>query len=367
MRTVGVEEEYLLVGAGGEPAPAADEALASDGRAHPAPEHDPRPGGALEHELKAEQLETGTHPCTDLVTLRAELREGRSRAAAAAADAGARLAALATSPLAGESRTSPGWRYHRMLREYAVVAREQLTGGCHVHVGVADDEEGVAVLDRIGPWLPVLLALSANSPYWHGEDTGYASYRSQVWHRWPTAGPTAPFGSAAAYRGVVDGLVTSGAALDEAMVYFDARLSHRYPTVEVRVADVCLRADDALLVAALTRALVETAAREAADGVPPATDREELLRAASWRAGRSGLTSELVVPPAFAPVSAQAGVRALLDHVGPALDDTGDTALVADLLGAVWVRGTGSAEQRRWARDGGLSRVVEHAVEATVA
>ena len=132
-----------------------------------------------------------------------------------------------------------------------------------MHVGVASDAEGVAVLDRIGPWLAPLLALSANSPYWMGDDSGYASFRSQVWSRWPTAGPTRLFGTPEAYHAAVQGLVATGTILDQGMVYFDARLSARYPTVEIRVADVCLSADTATLLAALARGLVETAARAA--------------------------------------------------------------------------------------------------------
>jgi carboxylate-amine ligase len=149
------------------------------------------------------------------------------------------------------------------------------------------------------------------------------------------------------------------------MIYFDARLSQRYPTVELRVADVCLRADDAVLVAALSRALVETAAREAADGVPPALQRVEPLRAATWRAARSGLAGDLLVPPSMTPVPARDAVVALLDHVRPALVDAGDLTTVQDLLARLWERGTGSDEQRGWARDGGLPAVVEHAVAAT--
>ena len=93
-------------------------------------------------------------------------------------------------------------------------------------------------------WLPVLLALSANSPFWQGRDTGYASFRSQAWTRFPTAGPTEIFGSAAAYEARAAGLVDTGVLLDRGMIYFDARLSHKYPTVEIRVADVCLHAED---------------------------------------------------------------------------------------------------------------------------
>ena len=135
-----------------------------------------------------------------------------------------------------------GARYQWMEEQFGLTTQEQLTCGCHVHVSVASDDEGVAVVDRIQPWLPVLTALSGNSPYWQGNDTLYSSYRSRVWGRWPMSGPTAVFGSAERYHAQVDDMVTSGVVRDRGMIYFDARLSHRYPTVEIRVADVCLEA-----------------------------------------------------------------------------------------------------------------------------
>ncbi len=107
----------------------------------------------------------------------------------------------------------------------------------HVHVDVADDGEGVKVIDGLRPWLPVLRAMSVNSPYWRGTDTGYASWRSQVWARWPTAGPSDLFQDPEGYRAATEALVRSGAALDLGMLYFDARLSQSYPTVEIRVFD----------------------------------------------------------------------------------------------------------------------------------
>lgn len=223
MRTVGVEEEFLLVDEVGAPVGLAQDAA----------------GGGVQRELKEEMLETGTDPCLTLEELDGDVRKQRRAAATAAESAGARLAALATSPLPVTSSVTAAFRYRRIAAEYGLTAREQLTCGCHVHVQVADDEEGVAVLDRIGPWLPVLLAMSSNSPFWNGVDSGYASYRSQVWQRWPTSGPTGTFGSAAAYHQVIDDIVATGSALDKAMIYFDARLSERYPTLEIRVADVC--------------------------------------------------------------------------------------------------------------------------------
>ena len=350
MRTVGVEEEFLLVDEGGAPVGLAQEAA----------------GDRVQLELKEEMLETGTEPCLTLNDLDAEVRRQRLVAARAAEAAGARLAALATSPLPVTSSVTAAFRYRRIAAEYGLTAREQLTCGCHVHVQVADDEEGVAVLDRIGTWLPVLLAMSANSPFWNGVDSGYASYRSQVWQRWPTAGPTGTFGSATAYHDVVDALIATGSALDRAMVYFDARLSDRYPTLEIRVADVCLRAEDTVLVAALARALVETAAREAAAGLPVPAVRPEVLRGAGWKAGRAGLRGPLVHPTLLTQVPAADAVGALIDHVIPVLAEAGEDDLVAGGWQRLLSRGSGADEQRFWAVDG-VPAVVGHAVAATLA
>ena len=185
-----------------------------------------------------------------------------------------------------------------MAEAFGLTAHEQLTCGCHVHVELSSADEGVAVLDRLGPWLAVLLALSANSPFWQGLDSSYASFRYQVWGRWPSSGPTEPFGTAEAYRETVQQMVGTGTLLDTGMVYFNARLSERYPTIEIRIADVCLRADDAVLIAALARALVETEARSWREGRPPA---------AADRVAAAGGLARQPVRPGRRP--AQAGYR----------------------------------------------------------
>ena len=233
---------------------------------------------------------------------------------------------------------------------------------------VRSDDEGVAVLDRIRPWLsPVLVALSANSPFWQGADSGYGSYRSRVWGRWPSAGPVEVFGSADRYHEQVRAMVDTGALHDEGMIYFDARLSpplpHRGDPGRRRVPG----RGDPVLIAALVRALVETAARAWRAGEPP-PGAARLLRLAAWRAGRSGLRGELLHPATLTPAPAQVVTHDLLHHVARALSDCGDLDLVTGRLRELHRRGNGAEAQRAsLVAHGNLGGVVGAAVERTTA
>lgn len=377
MRSVGVEEELLVVDPAGVPVPKGPEALevaarrgeGEDTGAHDRAERGEGDGadpGHLMPELKAQQMELGTRVCTDLADLEGELRFWRGRAESAARAVGAHVAALATSPVHVEPVATEGERYGRIVEVFDRTARDVLTCGCHVHVSVADDEEGVAVLNRIRGWLPVLTALTANSPFWRGADTGYASFRSQVWNRWPSAGPNEPFADAADYHRLVGAVLATGTVLDDGMVYFDARLSATWPTVEVRTPDVALHVEDAVTLAGLVRALVETGARDAADGRPVPDVRTEVLRVAAWRASRSGLAGDLVHPATGTPAPAADVLDDLLQHVRPALRDTGDEQRVDDGIAALLRRGTGADLQRRVHREtGDLAAVARAAVGLT--
>jgi glutamate---cysteine ligase / carboxylate-amine ligase len=253
-----------------------------------------------------------------------------------------------------------------MAATFGLTAREQLTCGCHVHVEISSADEGIAVLDRIGPWLAILLALSANSPFWQGHDSAYASFRYQVWGRWPSSGPTAAFGSARAYQETVRQMVRTGTVLDPGMVYFDARLSEHYPTLEIRIADVCLQADDAVLIAALARALAETEARRWRQGKPIHPGRTELLRLAAWRASRSGIDDVLLNPLTGLPEQPAAVTNMLLEHVSDALADAAETDTVTALLAAVLARGNGAVFQRTiYRRSSHLPEIITSAAAAT--
>ncbi|MFF1253008.1 glutamate--cysteine ligase [Pseudarthrobacter sp. NPDC058329] len=361
-RTFGVEEEFLLVDpASGQPVPVAERALR-----HVTRNPGTAGGPTLALEVKQEQLEVIGPVCSRLQQLAEAILLGRMMADTAARAVGARAVALATSPLSATSTLVQQPRYLKMAARFHLTLREQLTCGFHVHVHVASGEEGVAVLDRIRRWLPVVLALSANSPFWQGTNTGYSSFRYQAWSRWPTAGPYEQFGSLREYRRHVEALLASGVLLDEGMVYFDARLSRSHPTVEVRIADVCLEAAHATILAAVVRALVERAAQEWWAGVPAPRLPAEQLRLASWMASDAGVEGNLMHPLMYVPCPATEAVQALLTHIRPALVSSGDEEYVRLGLAGILAFGTGSHLQRAaMVSSQSLAAVVMDAVERT--
>lgn len=361
-RTFGVEEEFLLVNpATGQPEPVAELALAQ-GAKRVASDFSP----ALTLEVKQEQLEAVGPVCTTLQELQASIHEGRAMADAAARSVGARAAALATSPLWVSPSMVRRPRFQSMADSFGLTFKEQLTCGFHIHVGVTSGKEGVAVLDRIRVWLPVLLALSANSPFWQGHDSGYASFRYQAWNRWPTAGPCERFGSEKEYRRYIRSLLATGVLVDEGMVYFDARLSPAHPTVEVRIADVCLDPAHAAAIAAIVRALVEQAALDWRAGLRAPRLSAAQLRLAAWQASASGAEGTLLHPLLNTPCPADEAVEALLAHIRPVLASTGDADPVARELARILTSGTGARRQRdTMASSQSLAAVVADAVEAT--
>ncbi|GAB3783840.1 carboxylate-amine ligase [Nocardioides ungokensis] len=365
-RTVGVEEELLLVDpATRQASPSSGALLAAHHRTHGLR---PVRATSLDKELFQHQLETRTEPTADLASLREQLVAARDTAGRAARALGLAAVAVATVPLADDVRLTPDDRYEDMVVRYAEIARHSGTCGMHVHVAIESDEEGVAVIDRIGPWLPALRAVSANSPYADGRDTGYASWRSQLWSHWPSAGPTEAFWSLAAYRQLCRELMEFGAARDPGMLYFDARLSARQPTVEVRIFDVCTDPADAVLLAALVRGLVEHTARCWRSGDAPPVWRTESLRAAHWRASRLGVADTLVHPVLRRLAPAGEVLQAVVGHVREELEEAGDAGLVAEGMARALDGGGGAVRQRAaYARVGSIEGVVDDLVERSEA
>jgi len=352
--TVGMEEEYFLVDAATRSLrPGSDAVIA---RARQAV------GDQADHELRLSQLESVTPVCRTLHELRGHLSRLRRVLAAAAESEGARLVASGTHPFShwDEDRMTPKPAYLGLERDYQQVAREQLVCGSHLHVGIGDPEIAVQVMNRMRSWLWPVLALSTNSPFWLGTDTGYASFRTEVWTRWPMAGIPEHFHSRAEYDAVIDTLLTTGAIEDPARIYWDVRLSARFPTVELRVGDVCLDVDQAVMVAGLCRALARTCHDEAVRGEPEPRPRHELLRAAKWRAARYGLSADLIDVAGRRAVPAKDLVHDLLTRVRPVLEEDGDWDEVSALVEETVTDGTGAARQREaFLRSGRLEDVVD--------
>ena len=259
--TLGVEEEYQVVDPKSRGlAPRAERVLERVRQALGEEEVAP--------ELRASQLEVMTPICRTLAEVRAELLRLRGAVTQAAEEEGVRIAAASTHPFSHwqEQPLSPEERYRKLLESYRRLLQQQLAFGFHVQVGLEDREAALEVMNRLRPWLGPLLALSASSPFWLGEDTGYASYRTQVWGRLPTAGPPASFSSLAEHDALVRALVETGSVLDAASVYWDVRLPEKHDTVEIRVADACSRVDEAVMLAGLSRGLVRSCHERAERG-----------------------------------------------------------------------------------------------------
>ena len=362
VRTVGIEEEFMLVDPEtGRLVDRAEAVLRLVREDDVDSELD-----VVDRELLRHMLEIRTEPSSQLEDLGRQIVATRRILGTAATRAGAALVASGTAPFAHpDVEIAPKDRYRDMMTEFGAIGRTAGTCGMHVHVAIESREEGVGIIDRLRAWLPVVLALSANSPYFGDEDTGHASWRAQIWTRWPTGGATELFGSEQVYDDLSRELIASGAARDPGMLYYDARLSEANPTVEVRIADVCTDPDDALVVAAVVRGLVQTAAAAWAAGKPPPEWRTEVLRAASWRASRYGLAGTLVSPDARELRPAREVLASVTDAIRDVLEAAGDLDLVTDGFDRLLGR-TGAVRQRAaYERTGSLEGVVADLVRRT--
>ncbi|MFD8148425.1 glutamate--cysteine ligase [Streptomyces sp. NPDC059708] len=355
MITLGVEEEYLLLDPDtAVPTPLVEEVRRTAGLGTVAERDE------VQNELLQAQIEVATPVCWSLDEVGGHLLRLRHALAAAAEANGCRIAATGAAPVRGMQPVpvTPSSRYLKMGHTARQLVDEQLICGMHIHVEIPDAQTGVAVLNRIRVWLPALLAMSANSPLWDCRDTGFASWRTIVFSRWPVSGPPPYFDGLADYERRLEALVASGAIADRGQVYWQARLSDRYPTIEVRCPDVQLRAEDAVMLAGIVRALVATALAEEKAALPAAEGDPEVLQAATWHAARHGLNGTLIGVDGRAASSGDT-LCALMRHITPALEDAGDLREVSALSHRLLREGTPADRQRRALTDGGLPALTE--------
>ncbi|MFJ6728423.1 glutamate--cysteine ligase [Streptomyces sp. NPDC091281] len=326
------------------------------------------PPDTFTSELHRSTVESNSAVHSTLDDLHADLAHTRRQLDSAASSLGLAVLAAGTAPLAPpvSGRPSDGARYHRMVEEYRQVAEEQLICGAQVHVDVPDRDTAVRVMCVVSPWLPALLALSASSPFWQGADTGYASWRTLLWQRWPTSGPAGCYASADEYDTAVRDLVRAGVISDAGMIYHDVRPSAHQGTLELRISDACPRAETVVLTAALFRALVTDAQeRLRTAGGSACPGRHEWLRGATWRAARAGLEGTLVDPDTRRERPAAEVLTRLLERLRPALEAHGDWDTTRALLAATLAEGSAARRLRRVAEEEDLLACVDTLIAET--
>jgi carboxylate-amine ligase len=286
--SLGIEEEYLLVD------PASRDLVAA-----PPEEFMARCQAALgsrvTYEFLRAQVEVGTGVCRDVGQARAELRELRATVAATARTFGMAIIAASTHPFADwrAQRQVEKERYLILLRDMQALAQRMLICGMHVHAGIEDDELRIDLMNQATYFLPHLLALSTSSPFWEGHPTGLKAYRPTVFGDLPRSGLPEPFNSAEDWRHMLQQLAATGLCDDATKIWWDLRPSARFPTLELRVCDMCTRLEDALTIAALYQAILATLYRLRASNQTWRDYRRILVAENKWLAQRYGISGRL--------------------------------------------------------------------------
>jgi glutamate---cysteine ligase / carboxylate-amine ligase len=356
MTTFGIEEEFQFL----DPQTLRPANVAADvfRALSDAPEwHD-----VTHKEFLASQVEHASAVFSRLDDARVALAGFRRFVADRAAELGVIAASIGTPP---DTMPFPSItdveRYHRIVRDLNGLIADHQLSGLHVHVGIPDRESGVIALNAARPWMPLLTAISTNSPLWRGYDTGFDSWRTVLLRRWTTSGCPPSFVDAADYDRRTARLLGIGGTADLRLIAWDVRLSEHLPTIEFRMGDAQLDAETTLLITALCRALVthslekpeatDAAATESAD-VPP-----ELLSAAIMHSAQYGMREQVFDPPTGGLAPAGEALERFLLILERELTEAGDLDAVTDAAARVLRDGTGAERQRAAFERSGMAGV----------
>ena len=337
--TIGIEEEYLLVD------------LETRDVASDPPEAlfracQKRIKGLVAHEFLKAQIEINTEVSASVADARKNLAELRTTVAEVAEDYGLAPIAAATHPFSNwqEQDFTARKRYNVIAKDLQTVVRRLMTCGMHVHVGIDDDELRIDLLNQVSYFLPPLLAFSPSSPFWRGEDTGLKSYWLSVFDELPRTGLPNVFESWPEYQRHVDALVNAGLIEDATKLWWDVRPSHRYPTLEMRITDVCTRIDDAVSIAALFMCLLRMLYRLKKSNQRWRQYASMLVAENRWRAQRYGLDEGLVDFGRGEIVPCATLLGEIIDLVGEDADALGCVTEIGHLK-TIMKKGTSSHRQ----------------------
>ncbi|HWT91924.1 MAG TPA: carboxylate-amine ligase [Solirubrobacteraceae bacterium] len=355
--TIGIEEELMIVDAETyELVNAIEQLLADDA------------SDQIRPELMESVLEIATPPCADIPEASRELTRLRKHACEVATAKGLAIGSAGTHPYAlwEEQRIVARPRYRELVEALRFVARQELIFGMHVHIGIDDPDKAIHVANGMRVHVPVLMALSANSPFWRADATGLQSSRMPVFRQFPRVGIPPWYKDFADYERRINFMIESGVMADPTYLWYDVRPHPKFGTVEVRACDSQTRLEHTVGLAALTQAMAKELAEHFEAGTELSDYPWEMIDENKWLAARHGLDGELVDLPTNDRVTTKALVRRLLDRLREHAQDLGaEDALegVEDLL----ARGTGAHRQRVvYEANRDLREVMAEIVEATL-
>jgi carboxylate-amine ligase len=307
----------------------------------------------------------------NILVARSETQRLRARLASLLAEEGLALISAGTNPGAiwMDQLVTPNPRYHELLEEFQDVARSILIFGLHIHVAVENNEVAISLMNQLRTWLPHLLALSSNSPFWAGRLTGLKSYRTVVWKRFPRSGLPDTFQSWSEYEHYVQTLISTGCIDNGKKIWWDIRPHPFFGTVEFRIFDMPSTLNDVMGIAALCQSLVAKLSWLHKQGKEVPIVPRNLLEENKWRAMRYGLDAEVVDFGRGRSLSMRASIHELLDMVDDVADDLGtysDLSYIRNLVDDT--RGTGADRQIAiYQQTGSIHAVYQYLMQQTLA
>jgi len=324
--------------------------------------------GRLRPELHMSVVELGTEVCADIKAARKDVTATRTYLAALAREHGLRIAAAGTHPFshwASVGITGGNPRYDKLIADLQMVARANLIFGLHVHVGVEDREAQIRIMNAARYFLPHVLALSVNSPFWVGRETGWMSYRCKVFDKFPRTNIPDFFTSWGEFEDYVNLLVKTQCVLDGRQIWWDIRPHPIYPTLEYRICDIPMRVDETICIAALFQAITAKVYKLLTGNLTFRHYRRSLIMENKWRAARWGITGKLIDFGREEEVPMKELAEELLEFIDDVVDELGsrdETSYVRAIL----ENGTGADRQLRSYRNtGDLRAVMDYVVRET--
>ncbi|MHB1687606.1 MAG: carboxylate-amine ligase [Ignavibacteriaceae bacterium] len=357
--TLGIEEEFQIIDPETRELKSHIQQILEDGKSILAEN--------VRHEMHQSVVEMGTGVCVDIKEARQEVTELRTNLSRLAIKNNLRIAASGTHPFSHwkDQKITEHPRYKEIVTDMQQVARANLIFGLHVHVGVDDRETAIHIMNAARYFLPHIFALSTNSPFWLGRNTGFKSYRSKVFDRFPRTGIPDHFGSVAEYDNYINLLVKTNCIDNAKKVWWDIRVHPFFETLEFRICDIPMRVDETIAIAALCQAVVAKLFKLLKQNLGFRLYRRLLISENKWRAARYGITGKLIDFGKKEEVDYAILAQELIEFVDDVVDELGSREEI-NYINKIMQMGTGADRQLKvWEQSQDLNKVVDYIIEET--